>query len=117
MRYAWKTLGTRYAWGGTDPSGFDCSGLVHYIYEKVGFHVPRTTDEQLTLSTPLDEEQLKPGDLVFFDTGFWQTHVGIYVGNGEFIHASGGNEVVTVSSLRDVYWRQTLIQSGGFLRR
>lgn len=117
VRYAWSTLGTHYAWGGTDPSGFDCSGLVHYVYGKSGFQVPRTADEQLSLSAPLDEQQLKPGDLVFFDTGFWQTHVGIYLGNGKFIHASGSDEVVKVSSLHDVYWRQTLIQGGDFLQK
>jgi murein DD-endopeptidase len=115
VRYAWRALGTPYAWGGADPSGFDCSGLVYYVYNKAGLQVPRTTEEQLAMSTSMDVKQLKPGDLVFFDTGFWQTHVGIYLGHGEFIHAPGSGEAVTLSSLNNAYWRETLIKGGSFL--
>jgi cell wall-associated NlpC family hydrolase len=115
VRYAWSALGTPYAWGGADPSGFDCSGLVYYVYDKTGLQVPRTTEEQLAMSTQVDVQQLKPGDLVFFDTGFWQTHVGIYLGKSEFIHAPRSGEDVTISSLKDAYWRETLITGGSFL--
>jgi cell wall-associated NlpC family hydrolase len=117
VHYAERALGTPYAWGGATPNGFDCSGLVYYVYSKAGLQVPRTTDEQLDASTPLDIAELKPGDLVFFDTGFWQNHVGIYVGSGKFVHAPGDGEEVSISSLRDAYWNETLISGGRFLQK
>lgn len=115
VRYSRNELGAPYAWGGAEPGGFDCSGLVYYVYGKAGLQVPRTTEEQLAMSTPLDAGELKHGDLVFFDTGFWQTHVGIYLGNGEFIHAPGSGDGVMLSSLSNTYWQVSFINGGSFL--
>ena len=78
-------LGVPYRLGGTDPSGFDCSGLVQWSFAGLGVAVPRTTEEQMTWFRPVNREELAPGDLVFFRLP--QPHVGIYLGAGEFVHA------------------------------
>jgi cell wall-associated NlpC family hydrolase len=80
-----QQLGVPYRYGGATPQGFDCSGLVYYLFSEVGLRVPRTAEQQMNAATRLPRESLLPGDLVFF----WlpQAHVGIYAGNGEFIHA------------------------------
>ncbi|MDO5721798.1 MAG: C40 family peptidase [Actinomycetaceae bacterium] len=77
-------IGVPYVWGGTSPAGFDCSGLVQYVYAQVGIHLPRTADAQGYSGTPVSAEDARPGDIVFYPYG----HVGIYVGNGQMIHAS-----------------------------
>jgi peptidoglycan DL-endopeptidase CwlO len=78
-------VGAPYRFGGTSPSGFDCSGLVFYVYAQTGVRLPRTAAEQLAQTTPVDFDSLAPGDLVFFRTP--ADHVGVYVGSGEFVHA------------------------------
>ena len=84
-----KCLGIKYVYGGADPKkGFDCSGLVQYCYGCVGVNLPRSTGEQINVGTEVSQNNLKVGDLVFPSNG----HVGLYTGNGNFIHApqSGG---------------------------
>ncbi len=78
-------VGTPYRYGGDSPSGFDCSGLVYYVYREAGLAVPRTAAEQRASAHRVAEDTLEPGDLVFFYTP--EDHVGIYLGGGEFVHA------------------------------
>lgn len=84
VRTAEQYLGTPYVWGGESPSGFDCSGLVQYVYARLGVHLPRTSEDQYGAGRHVARGDLEPGDLVFFDD---LGHVGIYVGGGRFIHS------------------------------
>lgn len=98
-------LGTPYVWGGTTPNGFDCSGLVQYVYAQNGINIPRVSQDQYKSGASVAKENLQPGDLVFF-TGYTKDpsnpgHVGMYVGNGEYLHAPKTGDVVKVSSLSD----------------
>jgi cell wall-associated NlpC family hydrolase len=96
MRY----LGVPYVWGGSSPSGFDCSGLVAYVYAQVGVSLPHYTGAQWNMGVPVDRADLQPGDLVFFDG---LGHVGIYIGGGQFIHAPHTGDVVKISSMTGWY--------------
>lgn len=103
--------GTRYRVGGLDGDGFDCSGLTYVLYRDLfGKHLPRTTGEQAEVGRSVNRGRLGPGDLVFFKTGVFQKHVGIYVENGLFLHASrsGG---VRLSDLEKGYWRKRYWQA------
>jgi cell wall-associated NlpC family hydrolase len=95
-------LGVPYVWGGASPSGFDDSGLVTYVYAQLGVSLPHDTVSQYVhhRSVSLKRSQLRPGDLVFF-SGL--THVGIYIGHHEFIHAPHTGAVVRIDSLGGVY--------------
>lgn len=98
-------IGTPYYYGGTSPSGFDCSGFTQYVFSQVGINLQRTADAQFGQGRQVDSNTLKTGDLVFFSTyEAGPSHVGIYIGSGRFIH-SGSSTGVTVSSLSDGYWR------------
>lgn len=94
-----RYLGTPYLWGGTSPGGFDCSGLVQYAYAQLGVSLPRTTYTQVNCGTAVSRNQLEPGDLVFFGSAGSPHHVGMYVGDGCYIHAPQTGDVVKVSSL------------------
>lgn len=99
-----KYMGVPYVWGGMTPSGFDCSGLVQYVFAENGMSLPRTTTLQYKVGTYVSRSNLKVGDLVFFDTsGNGVSHVGIYMGNGQFIHSSS-SKGVTISNLSNSYW-------------
>jgi hypothetical protein len=104
---AQQYLGVQYVWGGATPSGFDCSGLVQYVYGKSGVQLPRTTYNQITVGQSVQPDKLRPGDLVFFDTDRSRKgpdHVGIYLGGGKFIHAPAPGQGVKISSLADSYY-------------
>jgi cell wall-associated NlpC family hydrolase len=96
MRY----LGVPYVWGGSSPRGFDCSGLVMYAFAAVGISLPHSSYAQFNMGTPVSIGQLQPGDLVFFSGA---SHVGIYIGGGQFIHAPHTGDVVKISSLSGYY--------------
>jgi peptidoglycan DL-endopeptidase CwlO len=96
MRY----LGVPYVWGGASPSGFDCSGLVMYVFAQIGVSLPHSSYAQFGMGAPVSMSQLQPGDLVFFAGA---SHVGIYIGGGQFIHAPHTGDVVKISSLTGWY--------------
>jgi peptidoglycan DL-endopeptidase CwlO len=96
---ALRYLGIPYLWGGASPAtGFDCSGLVMYVYAQLGISLPHYAAAQYQLGTAVDRSQLLPGDLVFFDA---LDHVGIYIGNGQFVHAPQTGDVVKITALAD----------------
>jgi cell wall-associated NlpC family hydrolase len=97
--------GTPYRAAGADPSGFDCSGLVHYVFARHGIAVPRSVAEQFRVGRDVDADQLAPGDLVFFRINTRDvSHVGIAVGDGRFVHAPSARGTVRVSMLDAPYW-------------
>jgi cell wall-associated NlpC family hydrolase len=101
---AMQYLGTPYVWGGASPGGFDCSGFVMYVYSQVGVYLPHLAAGQYNYGTPVSQDELQPGDLVFFDG---LGHVGIYIGGGQFIHAPHTGDVVKISSLSDSWYAAT----------
>lgn len=96
-------IGVPYEWGGMSPEGFDCSGFVQYVYNQYGISLPRTTAQQPNVGTAVDKSELQPGDLVFFRGSKPHSngigHVGIYIGNDQFIHAPSTGDVVKISKL------------------
>lgn len=103
---AMQFLGVPYRWGGADPSGFDCSGLIMYAYAKIGVSLPHNAAMQYGLGTSVSKDQLQPGDLVFFHG---LGHNGMYIGGGQFIHAPRTGDVVKISSLSDSWYAQTWV--------
>jgi probable lipoprotein NlpC len=96
--------GTPYRLGGLDQNGIDCSGLVYLTFRtRFGILLPRSTEELLEVGRDVTRERLQPGDLLFFSTGFFDRHVGIYLGNRKFLHASKNRGVIS-SHLDDDYW-------------
>lgn len=103
---ALSEIGAPYVWGGASPSvGFDCSGLVQYVASLVGINLPRTSSAQMKAGSPVPISDLEPGDLVFFNTYGFATHVGIYIGNSQFVDATTEGQPVQVNSLSNPYWQ------------
>jgi cell wall-associated NlpC family hydrolase len=96
-------LGRRYVWGAVGPKVFDCSGFTKYVFRQKGINIPRTSIQQSKYGTSIQRAKLKPGDLVFFDTSRprkgYVNHVGIYMGNNKFIHASSAKKRVIITRL------------------
>jgi len=108
-------IGAPYRYGGTNPRGFDCSGLVYYAYREAGIHTPRTSTEQYRQTRRVKVSHLQPGDLVFFKISQNNiSHVGIYAGDGRFVHAASRGKSVAYALLHDPYWRARLIGAGRF---
>ena len=99
-------VGTPYRFGGTSPSGFDCSGLVRYVYAQVGVSLPHNAAKQFQYGSPIPRNRLEPGDLVFFDR---LRHSGIYIGGGRFIHARQTGKRVSIASLDDGWYAQNWV--------
>lgn len=111
-QYALQYVGSPYVYGGSSPSGFDCSGFTTYVMKHFGYSVNRTASGQMDNGTAVDRSQLQPGDLVFFNSGNSSkraTHVGIYTGNGQFVHASTSTTGVIVSDLNSSYYSRTYV--------
>ncbi|MCS6831742.1 MAG: NlpC/P60 family protein [Armatimonadota bacterium] len=108
VRLASRYKGVRYRWGGSSRSGFDCSGFTRYVFrQKTGIELPHSASAQFRRGTPVSRDELQPGDLVFFQTyRRGASHVGIYIGNGKFIHASSAGRRVQIDSLNEGYYRQ-----------
>ncbi|MCE5222171.1 MAG: C40 family peptidase [Clostridium sp.] len=104
VNYAYKFLGKPYVYGAAGPNAFDCSGLTQYVYNKFGVGLSRTTYTQVGQGTDAKRSDLRAGDLVFFNTEGSISHVGIYIGDGEFIHAPRAGKPVMISSLYDEYY-------------
>ena len=104
-----QKLGKRYVWGAVGPNTFDCSGFTMYTCKQEGITIPRTSIEQSKSGIPVPRYALKPGDLVFFDTSKtkrgYVNHVGIYIGNDKFIHASSAKKKVTITSLEAPFYK------------
>lgn len=107
-----QMLGTPYRYGGNTPKGFDCSGLVYYSYSKAGYSISRDSKSQIAQTITIDPRDLRPGDLVFFDIGSRTTHIGIYTGDGQFIHAPSSGKRVSYASMNDKYWREHFVRAG-----
>jgi len=109
-----KVVGTPYKYGGTTTAGFDCSGFVRHIYSQYGIKLPRTSKEQSKAGTFVKKAELKPGDLVFFNTsGRGVSHAGIYIGDGKFAHASS-SKGVTITKLSDSYYAKRYVTARRF---
>ena len=100
-------LGKQYQWGASGPDRFDCSGLAHYVFGELGVNLPRVSRQQARVGQQVGRSELQPGDLVFFNlSGSSINHVGIYLDDGEFVHAPRRYEPVRIDSLNDSWWRQ-----------
>jgi cell wall-associated NlpC family hydrolase len=110
---ALSMVGVPYRFGGADPSqGFDCSGLVYYTYSSTGHAVPRTSREQFDAAHRISLAEAAPGDLLFFRDELKHSHVGIYVGDGRFVHAPKTGSTVSVASVDAPYYRRHLVAVG-----
>jgi cell wall-associated NlpC family hydrolase len=103
---AMQYLGVPYVWGGGSPGGFDCSGLVAYVFAQVGVSLPHHAASIYNYGVPVSRDQLEPGDLVFFNG---LGHMGIYIGGGQFVHAPHSGDVVKISSLSDSWYAATWV--------
>ena len=114
LNFASQQLGKPYVWGAQGPNSFDCSGLTYYVYKNAaGITLPRTSVEQSKYGTTVSKSNLKAGDLIFFDTSGPNdggvSHVGIYVGNGQMIHASSSQKKIVKVSVETSYWNNAFV--------
>ena len=120
LDYAKYFKGGKYVWGGTSPKGFDCSGYVQYLYKKHNVNLPRTAWAQSKKGLSVDKDNLQKGDLLFFLTdrkrGIPVTHVGIYIGNGEFIHAASKKKGIIISPIYRGYYAKKFVSAKRVLK-
>ena len=109
MELAKDYLGTPYRNGGTTSNGMDCSGLTFTVYRSLGVELPRTSDAQAHTGSAVERDSLSAGDLIFFGYGSNVSHVGIYAGDGEFIHASDRSRSVRFDRLDNKYFKNRYI--------
>lgn len=109
IQSSFQYIGTPYWFGGTTPRGFDCSGFTRYVFAGIGIDLPRMADGQYSVGRPVSVERMQPGDLVFFETYEpGPSHVGIYIGNSQFISATSSRGVV-VADLYGYYWGERFL--------
>ncbi len=109
---ALEQVGVPYRYGGASPSGFDCSGLVHYSYSHAGKALPRTTAGLWAELAPVETGGMRAGDLLFFSIEGKMSHVGMYLGGGRFVHAPSSGRAVSIESLDSDFYRHALIRAG-----
>jgi murein DD-endopeptidase len=109
---AQRQIGVPYRYGGADTKGFDCSGLVYYSYANAGTQVARTTGGLWETLEPVARNQLRTGDVLFFDIEGKMSHVGLYLGQGRFVHAPASGRNVVVAELDSEFYRRALIRGG-----
>lgn len=102
--FARSLVGKPYVYGSTGPNSFDCSGFVMYVYKNFGINLPRTSQAQAYVGKRIDKSELKPGDLVFSNTYSSLSHVGVYIGDGKFVHSANSSTGVTISGVNDSYY-------------
>jgi len=118
VQTARKFIGVRYRYGGNDPRGFDCSGFSNYVYKKNRIGIPRSATEQFQSGKRVPISRAKPGDLVFFKIyGNKISHVGIYLGNYNFIHSPRRGKTVSCEDMRKEYWRTRYAGTVTYLRK
>src|SRR5574341_67854 len=110
--HAVQMVGKPYRYGGASPAGFDCSGLVFYSYKQAGVALPHNTEAQRKAARPVKLAELRRGDLLFFDQeGKKNSHVGIYLGDGRFVHAPSSGKAVRNDRLETPYWKKHLSET------
>ena len=108
--FALSFVGYPYVYGGSSPStGFDCSGLMYYCLTQYGYSMNRVADDQMDQGVAVSRSELQVGDLVFFGSGDYANHVGMYIGNGNFVHASTPTTGVRINSLDETYYNTRYI--------
>jgi hypothetical protein len=118
VKTAKRYIGIPYRWGGESPeTGFDCSGFTMVVYQLNGLDLPRSSRQQYRAGRPVSRSQLRKGDLVFFATsgGKRVSHVGIYTGDGKFLHASGSGRKIRISSLSETYFKSRFVGARNYL--
>jgi cell wall-associated NlpC family hydrolase len=107
-----RQVGVPYRYGGSNTSGFDCSGLVQYSYRKAGKSVPRTTGQLWAATTTVHPDELREGDVLFFRVEGKMSHVGLYLGGQQFVHAPSSGRTVSVESLTSPFYSAAFIRAG-----
>jgi murein DD-endopeptidase len=109
-------IGRPYVYGGRTPDGFDCSGLVQYVYAQAGVAVPRSTRELLDAAERIDLDEAQPGDLLFYRFGwFGIDHVAVYLGDGEAVHAPASGRTVIVAPVGNQWWMDRFVEAARLL--
>lgn len=107
-----QQIGAPYRYGGVSTDGFDCSGLVHYSYARAGKHVPRTTAGLWQSTLPVTGRELQSGDVLFFQIEGKMSHVGVYLGEGRFVHAPSSGRKVSIENLDSDFYSSAFIRGG-----
>ena len=105
-------VGVPYRYGGSSPAGFDCSGLAYYAYASAGISIPRTTSGQWTALTTVLNSEMRAGDMLFFEIAGKMSHVGVYLGDGRFVHAPSSGRTVSIERLNSDFYSDAFIRAG-----